>query len=65
MNGGRITRSSERGDLARSGRTNFAEKGFIETATILWNQAPREIRTTSTISSAKTKIRMYSKTLTI
>ncbi len=59
------TRASTRNDLQWSSMTKKAEKGFVQTASRLWNSAPLQLREARTRRSAKKIISNFTQQLPV
>ena len=55
----RKTRGMINGDLSESGKTKLSQASFTGDATRTWNQAPIAIKTSKTVTIAKSKIKSY------
>ena len=60
-----LSRAASRGDLLVKGKTELRQSSFINDAAKIWNSAPLNIKLCKTISSEKTAIKKFVKTLPI
>ena len=61
----RTLRASTIRDMEEGGRYKTTQNSFVRDTGHVWNQAPKEIKETKTLSSAKAAIRKYCKSLPI
>ena len=62
---GRITRSHTNGDLNIEGFSTLSQNSCVEDAKRVWNNVPNQIKSASTLYTAKKEIKAYCCTLPI